>query len=134
MELPAGYLDGDDSIIGRNFRWELAFENRLDARPLRLNRSTLPYMLNRSRRIAQVGITIQFVALIRCLGEFFRLKYFVAEKFSIVHIEPFVIGAGVTAILALVGILFYFAEKYPLTAVVASLNVIILFILRFTLL
>jgi hypothetical protein len=84
--------------------------------------------------MAQVGIVIQFAALIRCLGEYFRLKYFVAEKFSIVHIEPFVIGAGVTAILALVGVLFYFAEKYPFIAVVALLNVVILFVLRFTLL
>ena len=84
--------------------------------------------------MAQVGTVIQFAALIRCLGEYFRLKYFVAEKFSIIHVEPFIIGAAVTALLALVGVLFYFAEKYPLTAVVASLNVIILFILRFTLL
>ena len=91
-------------------------------------------MLNRLRRIAQVGIVIQFAALIRCLGEYFRLKYFVAEKFSIIHVEPFIIGAAVTALLALVGVLFYFAEKYPVTAVVASLNVIILFVLRFTLL
>ena len=91
-------------------------------------------MLNRSRRLAQVGIVIQFAALIRCLGEFFRLKYFVIEKFSTGSIEPFVVGAAVTAILALVCVLFYFAEKYPLTAVVAWLNVIILFVLRFTLL
>jgi hypothetical protein len=56
------------------------------------------------------------------------------ERFSFVHVEPFVIGAVVTAILALAGVLFYFAEKYPLTTVVASLNVIILFVLRFTLL
>jgi len=90
-------------------------------------------MLNRSRRMAQVGIVIQFAALIRCLGEYFRLKYFFAEKLSFTHVEPFVIGAVVTAILALVAVLFYFAEKYPFTAVVASLNVIILFVLRFTL-
>jgi hypothetical protein len=107
---------------------------RLDARPVRLNRSTLPYMLNRSRRMAQVGIVIQFAALIRCLGEYFRLKHFVTEKFLIGHIEPFVIGAEVTAILALAGVLFYFAEKYQFAAAVASLNVIILFVLRFTLL
>jgi hypothetical protein len=84
--------------------------------------------------MAQVGIVIQFAALIRCLGEYFRLKYFVAEKFSIFHVEPFIVGAAVAAILALVAVLFYFGEKYPLTTVVASLNVIILFVLRFTLL
>ncbi len=91
-------------------------------------------MLNRSRTIAQISIVIQFAALIRCLGEYLRLKYLVADKFSIVHIEPFIIGALVTAILALVGILFYFAEKYRLTTITATLNVVILFVLRFTLL
>jgi len=83
---------------------------------------------------ARIGIGIQFAALIRCLGEFFRLKYFVVEKFSIIHIEPFIIGALVTAILALVGILFYFAERSWLTAITASVNVVILFVLRFALL
>jgi hypothetical protein len=87
-----------------------------------------------SRRMAQIGIVIQFAALIRCLGEFFRLKYFAVEKFSIVSVEPFVIGALATAILALVGILFYFVESYRLTAVTAALNVAILFVLRFTVL
>jgi len=84
--------------------------------------------------MAQIGIMIQFAALIRCLGEYFRLKHFAAEKFSIIQIEPFIVGALVTAILALVGILFYFAEKHALTTVAAAVNVVILFVLRFTLL
>src|SRR5260370_30894018 len=91
-------------------------------------------MLSRSRRIAQLGIVIQFAALIRCLGEFFRLKYFVAEKFSIVHFQPFLIGALVTAGLALVGILLYFAEDHRLNAITAALNVLNLFVFPFTLL
>jgi len=33
------------------------------------------------------------------------LKYFVVDRFSTIHIEPFIIGASVTAILALVAIL-----------------------------
>ena len=44
------------------------------------------------------------------------------------------IGALVTAILALVGILLYFAEKFWLTAITAAVNVVILFVLRFALL
>jgi hypothetical protein len=91
-------------------------------------------MPNLSRRMAQIGIVIQFAALIRCLGEFFRLKHFAVEKFSIANVEPFVVGALATAILALVGILFYFVESYRLTAITAALNVAILFVLRFTML
>jgi hypothetical protein len=83
---------------------------------------------------ARIGICVQFAALLRCLGEYFRLKFFVLEKFSISHIEPFVIGAMVSAVFVLAGILFYFAENYRFTAIIAALNVAILFVLRFTLL
>jgi len=62
------------------------------------------------------------------------LKYFVVDKFSMVHVEPFIIGAWVTAILVFVAILFYFAEKYPLTVLASAITVVILFVLRFTLL
>jgi hypothetical protein len=44
------------------------------------------------------------------------------------------IGALVTAVLALAGILFYFAQKFLLTAITAAVNVVILFVLRFALL
>lgn len=86
------------------------------------------------RRAAQLGILVQFAALLRCLGEYFRLKYFAAASFSIARVEPFVLGALVCAALALVGILFYFGESYKTTVAIAVLNVGILFILRFTLL
>jgi hypothetical protein len=44
------------------------------------------------------------------------------------------IGALVTAILALLGILFYFAQKFSLTVIITAVNVVLLFVLRFTLL
>jgi hypothetical protein len=94
-------------------------------------RSIIP---NRPQVWASIGIAIQFAALIRCLGEYLRLKYFVVEKFSIIHVEPFIIGALVTAMLAIAGILFYFAKKFRVTAVTVAVNVVILFILRFALL
>jgi len=83
---------------------------------------------------AKIGILIQFAALIRCLGEYFRLKYFAAEMLSILRIEPFLLGALLTAVLALVGILCYFGEKYQLTVIAVALNIVTLFVLRFTLL
>jgi hypothetical protein len=62
------------------------------------------------------------------------LKYFTAESFSIVRIEPFIVGALVSAVFALVGVLLYFGENYKATVAIAVLNVGILLILRFTLL
>ena len=51
-----------------------------------------------------------------------------------VRVEPFIIGGLMTAILAFVAILFYFAEKYSLTALTSAITVVILLVLRFTLL
>ena len=85
------------------------------------------------RRIAQIGIVVQFAALMRCLAEYFRLKHFAAEHFSIARIEPFILGALVSAAFALIGILFYFFENYKTTVAIALLNVGILLILRLTL-
>ena len=84
--------------------------------------------------MAQIGIVVQFAALTRCLGEYFRLKHFAPESLSIARIEPFILGALVSAVFALVGILFYFAENYKAATAIAVLNVGILLILRFTLL
>jgi hypothetical protein len=85
---------------------------------------------NRPQFWASIWIAIQFAALIRCLGEYLRLKYFVVEKFSIIHVEPFIIGSLVTAMLPFAGILFYFTKKFRVTAITAVVNVVILFILR----
>jgi hypothetical protein len=47
---------------------------------------------------AQIGIGVQFAALIRCLGEFYRLKYTLGPAFTIARVEPFILGSLVTAI------------------------------------
>jgi hypothetical protein len=86
------------------------------------------------RRVAQIPVAAQFAALIRCLAEYFRLEYFAPQRFSLARVEPFLLGAVVSAVLAFVGVLFYFGENYKTTVAVAALNVGILLILRFTLL
>ena len=86
------------------------------------------------RRAAQVAVAVQFAALLRCLGEYFRLEYFAPRSFSIAHVEPFLVGASVCAVFAFAGVLFYFGERYKATVAIAGLNVGILVILRFALL
>ena len=86
---------------------------------------------SRSQKIAQIGIVIEFTALIRCMGEYFRLKYFAAESFSIAPIEAFLTGALVFAV---IGILFYFGVNYKTTGGIAVVNAAILLALRFILL
>jgi hypothetical protein len=94
----------------------------------------MPNMRGGLRRGAQIAVAAQFAALIRCLAEYFRLEYFAPQSFSTARIEPFLIGALVSAVFALVGVLFYFGENYKTSVAIAALNVGILLILRFALL
>lgn len=86
------------------------------------------------RRVAQIAVAAQFAALIRCLGEYFRLRYLVPREFSPARVDPFLMGALVSAVCGFVGVLFYFGENYKTTVAIASLNVGVLLILRFALL
>lgn len=83
---------------------------------------------------ARIGIAAQFAALIRCLGEFYRLKYTLGPAVTIARVEPFILGSLLTAIFLLGAVLFYFWCKYMLAAILAVANVLILFLLRFTIL
>jgi len=81
---------------------------------------------------ALIGIVVQFAALIRCLGEFYRLKYTLGPALTIARVEPFVFGSLLTAIFLLGAVLAYFWSRYVLTECFAVVNVLILFLLRFT--
>jgi hypothetical protein len=77
-------------------------------------------------RAAQAGIAIQFLALIRCLGEYFRIKTFAADRFSLPAVEPFVTGALIAAGLAAVSVGLFFWEKYRSSVWVSALTVAVL--------
>jgi hypothetical protein len=81
---------------------------------------------------ARIGIAAQFAALIRCLGEFYRLKYTLGPALAIARIEPFVQGSLFTAIFLLGAVLAYFWNRYTLAAVFAVINVLTLLLLRFS--
>jgi hypothetical protein len=87
-----------------------------------------------SRSGAKIAILLLFAALLRCLGEYFRLKWRLGAAFTPNQIEPFVVGGFVAATGALIAVLFYFAEKYLFTAISAAVTVAVLLALRFTLL
>ena len=86
-----------------------------------------------SRASAKAAILLQFAALIRCLAEYFRLKWALGSAFTLHRYEPFVIGGLVAAIGALIAVLFYFAEKYGPAAVTATISIPLLLALRFVL-
>ncbi len=59
-------------------------------------------------RLAKVGIIVQFLALVRTLSEFFRLKYVCRTEFTIAMGEPFIVGALFAAVTCWVAVMFFF--------------------------
>lgn len=81
-------------------------------------------------RWAQIGITVQFLIVVRTLGEFFRLKHILGANFSVAFAAPYVGGALIAACFCCVGVTLYFFRRYTLSACVALAAVIILLVYK----
>ena len=67
-------------------------------------------------RWAQVGITTDFLIVVRTLGEFFRLRHVLGASFSTAVATPYVSGALIAACFCWVCVTLYFFRRYALSA------------------
>jgi len=77
-------------------------------------------------RWAQIGITTQFLIVVRTLAEVFRLWHIHGTNFSVAVAMPYVGGALIAACFCWVGVALYFFRRYLLTSWMALATVIIL--------
>ncbi len=77
-------------------------------------------------RWAQIGITVQFLIVVRTLGEIFRLRYVDGANFSTAEAIPYVGGALIAACSCWACVTLYFLRRYALSAWVAPGTVVIL--------
>ena len=77
-------------------------------------------------RWAQLGISIQFLIVVRSLGEIFRLKHYHAATFSAEIAMPYVSGALLAVFFSWLSVTLYFFRRYTLSAWIAPASVIIL--------
>ena len=82
-------------------------------------------------RWAQIAITVQFLILVRTLGEFFRLRHILGANFSAVAV-PYVGGALIAACSCWAGVTLYFFRRYTLSVWIALATVVILFVYKIT--
>lgn len=83
---------------------------------------------------AKIAILAQFAALLRCLTEYFRLKWLLGAGLTLARVEPFVLGALVAAVGALIGVVLFFWGRHASTVALGAVTVAILLALRFALL
>ena len=67
-------------------------------------------------RWAQIGITTEFLIVVRTLGEFFRLRHVHGTSFSTAEAALYVGGALIAACSCWAGVTFYFFRRYMLSA------------------
>jgi hypothetical protein len=81
-------------------------------------------------RWAQIGITIQFLIIVRTLGEIFRLRHIHGAEFSAAVAMPYVSGALIAGCCCWIGVTLYFFRRYTLSASIALATVVILLVYK----
>ena len=67
-------------------------------------------------RWAQIGITTQFLIVVRTLGEIFRLRHILGAEFSAAVAMPYVGGALIAVCSCWAGVTLYFFRRHTLSA------------------
>ena len=83
-----------------------------------------------AQRLAQIGICAQFLALIRTLAEYLRLRYVYGSSLTLVMVGPFVTGALLAAVCTWFAVVCYFAGKHRLATGVAGGTVVLLVVYK----
>ncbi len=81
-------------------------------------------------RWAQVGIVVQFLALIRGLAEILRLHAAEGAAFTMARSEAWVVGALIAAALTLVAVLLVFLRRPGWSLAVSVLTVVVLLVYK----
>ena len=79
---------------------------------------------------AQIGITTEFLILVRTLGEFFRLRHVHGTTFSTGLAALYVGGALIAACSCWAGVTFYFLRRYRLSTWITLATVPVLLVYK----
>ena len=82
-------------------------------------------------QIAKVGMIAVFLALIRCIGEFFRLQSIHNNTITTETVKPFMAGAMVCAVSCFIMTILFFYSRFKWVTVFAVLSIAVLFFLKF---
>lgn len=83
-------------------------------------------------RWAQIAITIEFLIVVRTLGEFFRLRHVLGANFSTALAAPYIGGALLATCFCWASVVLYFFRRYMLSTWLALADVLTLLIYKIT--
>jgi hypothetical protein len=79
-----------------------------------------------AERWARIGITIQFLAIIRTLAEVYRLRHAAGGGMEFVYSESYVTGGIIATVFCWIAVTLYFFRRFRASVVVAALMVVAL--------
>jgi len=83
-------------------------------------------MTSSRERWAMLGISAQFLALIRVLGQYFWLLHSLDGRFTPLAYKPFITGALIDAVLCFAAVLLFFAKRYSCALTVSVTTIVVL--------
>jgi hypothetical protein len=81
-------------------------------------------------RWAQIGITLEFLIVVRTLGEYFRLRHVDGANFSTAVGALYVGGALIAACSCWAGVTLYFFRRYTLSACITLATIPVLLVYK----
>lgn len=84
----------------------------------------------RTDKIARIATIIIYLALIRCISEVFRLNYYSETAITFKEIQPFIVGALISAVALLLMTLFSFWAKPKAIIIISILTIILLLVTK----
>ena len=82
--------------------------------------------LTSAEALAKIGIFLQFMALVRCLFQYFRLKSVQGGALTVAAVGPFITGSLIAAFSAWIAVICYFLRWYKTVVAVSGGTVAIL--------
>jgi hypothetical protein len=81
-------------------------------------------------RWAQIGISIQFLIIVRTLAEMFRLKHVPGPNFLAATVMPYVVGALIATCFCWASVVSYFFRRFALSSWIALAAVVVLLVYK----
>ena len=75
-------------------------------------------------RIAQIGIGILFLVILRTVGEYYRLRWSLGAQAGLKAFEPFISGLLLAIIATMAAVALYFARQFRIVAWTAGIAVV----------
>jgi sugar phosphate permease len=83
-----------------------------------------------ARRVAEVAISVLFLALARTLAEYYRLEYVRGSSLALAEVAPYITGALMAAVGAWAAVIAYFVERYRLATGIVGAAIVAMLIYK----